>query len=77
MENKKHLESLIQGIEAFISKNRCSLTNDDVALLNDCSNVLKDSMKAGTLSVETLGKVLGYLLKFLSVFNDLLELLNH
>ena len=36
MYNKLNQESLVQGIEAFISRNRCSLSNEDLVLLNDC-----------------------------------------
>ena len=77
MKNKKFdLECLIQGIEAFISKNRCSLSDEDLVLLNDCLSFLKSSVKTKKLSFEDVGKFLWSILKFLSTANDILDLIH-
>lgn len=67
-------ESLIQGIEAFISRNRCSLSNDDVVLLNDCLDFIKSCKKTQMPSLETMGKIAELLLKFLSASDDIMNL---
>ena len=67
-------ESLIQGIEAFISRNRCSLSNDDVVLLNDCLDFIKSCKKTKKPSLETMGKIAELLLKILSASDDIMNL---
>ena len=67
-------ESLIQGIEAFISRNRCSLSNDDVVLLNDCLDFIKSCKKTKMPSLETMGKIAELLLKILSASDDIMNL---
>lgn len=77
MKNHKNdLECLIQGIEAFISKNRCSLSDEDLVLLNDCLSCLKSRAKTRNLSFEDVGKFLWSVLKFLSTANDILNLIH-
>ena len=77
MKNKKFdLECLIQGIEAFISKNRCSLSDEDLVLLNDCLSFLKNSAKTKKLSFEDVGKFLWPIIKLLSTANDILDLIH-
>ncbi len=76
MQQNFNLECLIQGIEAFISKNRCSLSDEDLVLLNDCLSFLKSSAKTKKLSFEDVGKFLRFVLKFLSTANDILDLIH-
>ena len=38
---KKDIDGLIQGISTILSKNRCSLTDEEIALLQDCMKQLK------------------------------------
>ena len=74
MYNKLNQESLVQGIKAFISRNRCSLSNDDVVLLNDCLDFIKSCKKTQMPSLETMGKIAELLLKFLSASDDIMNL---
>jgi hypothetical protein len=74
MYNKLNQESLIQGIEAFISRNRCSLSNEDLVLLNDCLDFIKSCKKTQMPSLETMGKIVELLLKFLSASDDIMNL---
>ncbi len=76
MQQKLNLECLIQGIEAFILKNRCSLSDEDLVLLNDCLSFLKSSTKTKKLSFENVGKFLWPIIKFLSTANDILDLIH-
>lgn len=76
MKKQNDLECLIQGIEAFILKNRCSLSNEDLVLLNDCLSFLKSSAKTKKLSFEDVGKFLWPILKFLSTTNDIWNLIH-
>ncbi len=36
MKNFKNVDRLIQGIESIISENRCSLSEEDILLLEEC-----------------------------------------
>ena len=74
MYNKLNQESLMQGIEAFISRNRCSLSNEDLVLLNDCLDFIKSCKKTQMPSFETMGKIVELLLKFLSASDDIMNL---
>jgi hypothetical protein len=67
-------ESLIQGIEAFISRNRCSLSNEDLVLLNDCLEFIKSCKKTKIPSLETVGKIAEFALKLLSASDDITNL---
>jgi hypothetical protein len=76
MNNKLNLESLIQGIEAFISKNRCSLSNEDLVLLNDCLSFLKSSKQTKKkLTFEDVEKICTFLLKAFSTAANIIDLL--
>ena len=74
MYNKLNQESLVQGIEAFISRNRCSLSNEDLVLLNDCLGFIKSCKKTKKPSLETMGKIVELLLKFLSASDVIMNL---
>ena len=74
MSIKINQESLVQGIEAFISRNRCSLSNEDLVLLNDCLDFIKSCKKTKMPSLETVGRIAELLLKFLSASDDIMNL---
>ena len=74
MKYSNYQESLIQGIEAFISRNRCSLSNEDLVLLNDCLDFIKSCKKTQKPSLETMGKIAESLLKILSASDDIMNL---
>ena len=67
-------EILIQGVEDFISRNRCSLSNEDLVLLNDCLEFIKSSKKTNTLSLETAGRIVELILKILSASDNFMNL---
>ena len=64
MRNQKH-EALIQGIETLLSANRCSLTNDDKVLLQNCLTELKE--KNSLPDLAALEKVARWLLLLFEV----------
>lgn len=74
MKYSNYQESLIQGIEAFISRNRCSLSNEDLVLLNDCLEFIKSSKKTKMPSLETVGKIAEFALRLLSASDDITNL---
>ena len=74
MYNMLNQESLVQGIEAFISRNRCSLSNEDLVLLKDCLDFIKSCKKTKMPSLETMGKIAELLLKILSASDDIMNL---
>lgn len=74
MYNKLNQESLVQGIEAFISRNRCSLSNEDLVLLNDCLEFIKSSKNTKMPSLETVGKIAEFALRLLSASDDITNL---
>lgn len=39
--SKTNLDSIIQGINAIISENRCPLSEEKVSILKDCLNLLE------------------------------------
>ena len=74
MKYSNYQESLIQGIEAFISRNRCSLSNEELVLLNGCLDFIKSSKKTKMPSLETVGKIAEFALRLLSASDDITNL---
>lgn len=66
MENKKHqnLDDLIQGIRKVLSENRCSLSDEDKVLLQNCLDELENHKKEDSNPQQTIAKVIGLLLAF-------------
>lgn len=63
-KNQKQ-EALIQGIETLLSTNRCSLTDDEKALLQNCLTELKE--KNSLPNLATLETIIKWLLLFFEV----------
>lgn len=76
MKKNNYEECLVQGIEAFISRNRCSLSNEDLVLLKNCLNFIKSSKETNKLSLESIGKISELLLKFLYASDKIMDLLH-
>lgn len=70
MRNNIHLEGLIQGIESFISRNRSSISDKDVVLLQQCVNVLKNSHKQG-INIDCVNKIAQLLMSFLGIVGQI------
>ena len=70
MRNNIHLEGLIQGIESFISRNRSSISDKDVVLLQQCVNVLKNSQKQG-INIDCVNKIAQLLMSFLGIVGQI------
>lgn len=70
MHNNIHLEGLIQGIESFISRNRSSISDKDVVLLQQCVNVLKKGQKHG-IDIDDVNKFIQLLMNFLGIMGQL------
>ena len=63
-KNQKQ-KALIQGIETLLSTNRCSLTDDEKALLQNCLTELKE--KNSLPNLATLETIIKWLLLFFEV----------
>lgn len=70
MRNNIHLEGLIQGIESFISRNRSSISDKDVVLLQQCVNVLKNSQEQG-INIDYVNKIAQLLMSFLGIVGQI------
>ena len=70
MRNNIHLEGLIQGIESFISRNRSSISDKDVVLLQQCVNVLKNNQKHG-INIEHVIRIVQLLMNFLGIVGQI------
>ena len=74
MRNNIHLEGLIQGIESFISRNRSSISDKDVVLLQQCVNVLKNNQKHG-INIEHVNRIVQLLMNFLGIVGQIKDYL--
>lgn len=70
MINLNNLEGLIQGIESFISRNRSSISDKDVVLLQQCVNVLKNSQKHG-IDIEHVNRIVQLLINFWGIIGQI------
>ena len=69
--NKKIVE-LIQGIRSYISRNRSSISNEDLVLLEECIETLERISPKG-ISLERISKVILILERVLSVASDFID----
>lgn len=69
--NKKNVE-LIQGIRSYISRNRSSISNEDLVLLKECIETLERIPPKG-ISLERISKVILILERVLSVASDFID----
>jgi hypothetical protein len=72
----KSADELIQGIKLILSKNRCSFSDDERVLLNDCVKVLEQS-KTETdegIRVQKTVKVLSLIIRVFTVLDHLKDL---
>ncbi len=78
MKDHKKIEGLIQGIEAFISENRCSISNEELVLLKSCVSTLKESLKADDLSkvMNKISDVTSKILRVLKVASQFMDYLS-
>ncbi len=67
---KKDIDGLIQGIRAILSKNRCSLTDDEIALLQDCMKQLKLQKRRSVVDWNIVLKIIAMICRFFIVFKD-------
>jgi len=70
MKKIRKLDSLIQGIGAILSKDRCSLTTGEINILKDCISHLrecKNSPSKKQVCMEKLSKAIDIVLKFFLV----------
>ena len=66
---KKDIDSLIQGVSTIISKNRCSLTDEEIALLQDCMKQLK-LQKKQPIDWDVVLKIIAMLCRLFIIFKD-------
>ena len=67
---KKDIDGLIQGIRAILSKNRCSLTDDEIALLQDCMKQLKLQKRRSVVDWNIVLKIIAMICRFFIEFKD-------
>ena len=70
MNKLNNLEGLIQGIESFISRNRSSISNKDVVLLQQCVTILKKSQKHG-INIEHVNRIVQLLMNFFGIIGQI------
>ncbi len=63
-EKKKDIDSLIQGISSILSKNRCSLTDEDIVLLQKCKKQLELQKKQPSINWNIILRVIEMLCRF-------------
>lgn len=63
-EKKKDIDSLIQGISSILSKNRCSLTDEDIVLLQECKKQLELQKKQPSINWNIILRVIEMLCRF-------------
>lgn len=75
MKNKNQdVYSLIQGIEAILSKNRCSLSDDEKVLLENCLTELrKPAIKVADLT-SLMEKIAKWLLLYLELSDHIKDI---
>lgn len=71
---KKNLSTveLIQGIKSYISRNRSSISNEDLVLLEECVDTLERIPPKG-ISLEQISKVILKLGRVFSFASDLID----
>lgn len=72
MVNNKKIVELTQGIRSYISRNRSSISNEDLALLEECIETLERFSQKG-ISLERISKVILILERVLSVASDFID----
>ena len=72
----KNSEDLILGIKVILSKHRCSFSDEEQVLLNDCINALEQSRSATDIQSRMLAavKVLGTIARIFSIYDHLKDL---
>ncbi|MBG6234751.1 hypothetical protein IWX76_001319 [Pedobacter sp. CAN_A7] len=72
----KNSEDLILGIKVILSKHRCSFSDEEQVLLNDCINMLEQSRTAQDIQSRMLTsvKVLGTIVRIFSIYDHLKDL---
>ncbi len=69
----KNSEDLIIGIKVILSKHRCSFSDEEQVLLNNCINMLEQSRSATDIQSRVLAsvKVLGTIARIFSIYDHL------
>lgn len=74
--NIKNSDELILGIKSILSKYRCSFSDEEKVLLNDCINMLEKSSATSdpTDMALTAVKVISTVLRVFSIYDHLKDL---
>jgi hypothetical protein len=73
----QNVDSMIQGIDAIVSKNRCSFSDEELQLLQECKSALlkfKKAKKSVIPDLNLLVKVFEILSRIFLTLNNLNEL---
>lgn len=69
--SKKDNDGLIKGIRAILSKNRCSLTDEEVALLQESIGQLeKDGEQHLKINWKFFIEIVSTILRFIAIIKD-------
>lgn len=69
---KQDIDSLIQGISTILSKNRCSLTDEEIVLLQDCMKQLELQKQQVPIDWTSILNSVSVIVRFFMSFKDLL-----
>ena len=68
-KNYQDIDGLIQGIDTILSKQRYSLTKDEVDLLESCKKELREQRKSIKIDFKLLLQILEMFARFFSDFD--------
>lgn len=71
MKINKAYDELIQGIDFIISKNRCSFSGEDIALLKQCQDVIRELKTEDKLDFKAIIDILALVSNALGIFKDM------
>ena len=74
MQKNYYVDSLMQGIKAILSENRCSLTDDDKVLLTECLAELQRTKNRKDV-IQVIERIAHYFVLFSNVASFVKDLL--
>lgn len=69
---KQDIDSLILGISTILSKNRCSLTDEERVLLQDCIKQLELQKQQAHIDWTSIFNSISVIARFFIAFKDIL-----
>ena len=79
LKHKKNLDDLIKGVKSVLSKDRCSFSDEEVVLLNQCLDYLRAAKRINDQTnpdhIGLVSKAIEIILRLFVVVEKLKELL--